>query len=99
MVDKLSNGNGNSIHETLQAQFLASNYSVLIHDHGTGEISDFISINELTDCIAITLYHVKGSRAENPGNRVGDVYEVCMQVLKSQSLKTGTTVAIKCMKN
>jgi superfamily II DNA or RNA helicase len=85
LVDKLSNGNGNSIHETLQAQLLASNYSVLIYDHGTGEISDFISINELTDCIAITLYHVKGSRAENPGNRVGDVYEVCMQVLKSQS--------------
>ena len=69
----------------MQAKLLAVNYPVLIYDHGTGEIADFISIIELADRIAITLYHVKGSGGENAGDRVGDVYEVCMQVVKSQS--------------
>lgn len=84
-TDKVANGNRNSIHETLQAKLLADNCSVLIYDHGSGEIADFISIIELTDRIAITLYHVKGSGGENAGDRVGDIYEVCMQVVKSQS--------------
>lgn len=31
----------------------------------------------------ITLYHCKGSSDKKPGNRVGDIYEVCEQVIKS----------------
>src|SRR5690606_25095130 len=47
VADKVANGNRNSIHESLQAKLLADNYPVLIYDHGTGEIADFISIIEL----------------------------------------------------
>jgi superfamily II DNA or RNA helicase len=85
LSDKAANGSRSSIHETLQAKLLADNYPVLIYDHGKGEIADFISISELADRIAITLYHVKGSGGRKVGDRVDDVYEVCMQVVKSQS--------------
>lgn len=85
LTEKAANGNRNSIHETLQARLVSENYPVLIYDHGTGEIADFISIEELNDKIQVTLYHVKGSGGANAGDRVNDVYEVCMQVVKSQS--------------
>lgn len=84
-VDKAANGNRNSIHETLQAKLIADGFPILIYDHGTGEIADFIAISEFTDRISVTLYHVKGSGGTNPGDRVNDVYEVCMQTVKSQS--------------
>jgi hypothetical protein len=34
----------------------------------------------------LDLYHCKGSGGPNPGDRVGDVYEVCGQVVKSFNL-------------
>ncbi|HLG39333.1 MAG TPA: hypothetical protein VI461_06680, partial [Chitinophagaceae bacterium] len=84
-AEKKANGNRNSIHETLQAKLIADRFLILIYDHGTGEIADFIAINELRERISIILYHVKGSGGQNPGDRVNDVYEVCMQAVKSQS--------------
>jgi len=83
--DKVANGNRNSIHETLQEKLIADGFSVLIYDHGTGEIADFIAVSETADRVSIILYHVKGSGGVNAGDRVNDVYEVCMQAVKSQS--------------
>lgn len=82
--EKIDNGNQNSIHETLHLNLVAENYDILIYDHGTGEVADFITLRESADKIVINLYHVKGSTGNNPGDRVGDVYEVCMQAVKSQ---------------
>jgi hypothetical protein len=82
--EKSGNGNKNSIHETLHLNLTAKNYDILIYDHGTGEVADFITIKEFADKIQISLYHVKGSTGSNPGDRVADVYEVCMQAVKSQ---------------
>ena len=84
-AEKAANGNRNSIHETLQAKLIADGFSVLIYDHGTGEIADFITINESSNRVFVTLYHIKGSGGANAGDRVNDVYEVCMQAVKSQS--------------
>lgn len=53
------------------------------YDHGTGEIADFIEARTENDILIIKLYHCKGSGGKNPGSRVGDVYEVCGQVVKS----------------
>ncbi len=86
--EKVDNGNRNSIHETLNISLTAENYDILIYDHGTGEVADFITIMELADKIQISLYHVKGSTGNNPGDRVADVYEVCMQAVKSQAWTT-----------
>lgn len=82
--DKINNGNKNSIHETLRASLVAQNYDILIYDHGKGEVADFIAIKESGDKIKINLYHVKASSGEKVGDRVGDLYEVCMQAVKSQ---------------
>lgn len=53
------------------------------YDHGTGEIADFISGKIEGQKLVISLYHCKGSSGEKAGNRVGDIYEVCEQVIKS----------------
>ncbi|GAA3657423.1 DEAD/DEAH box helicase [Flavivirga jejuensis] len=81
---KIDNGNRNSIHDSLDEYILGTNPNVLIYDHGTGEVADHISINDNANDILIELFHVKGSSGPNPGDRVGDVYEVCMQAIKSQ---------------
>lgn len=86
--EKTANNNKNSIHESLRSKLLVENYDLLIYDHGTGEVADFITFKELNDKIEIVLYHVKGSTGDSPGDRVGDVYEVCMQAVKSQSWTT-----------
>jgi hypothetical protein len=86
--DKINNGNKASIHDALEIKLLSENYDILIYDHGTGEIADFISFKEYTERIEINLYHVKGSSGELPGDRVSDVYEVCMQAVKSQAWTT-----------
>ena len=86
--EKIDNGNRNSIHETLNTTLKAENNEILIYDHGTGEVADFISLKEFADKILINLYHVKGSTGNSPGDRVADVYEVCMQAVKSQAWAT-----------
>lgn len=82
---KAANGNRNSIHDTLESKYITNASPVLIYDHGTGEIADFISLEEHADHIAVNLCHVKGSGGNDPGDRVNDVYEVCMQAVKSQA--------------
>lgn len=84
IADKNTNRNKDSIHETLQNKLVNDKYDVLIYDHGTGEVADFITIREYSDKLDIHLYHIKGSGGVNPGDRVSDVYEVCMQAVKSQ---------------
>ena len=85
VAEKAANGNRNSIHEALQIKLIADDFPILIYDHGTGEIADFIAISESADRVTVTLYHIKGSGGVNAGDRVNDVYEVCMQAVKSQS--------------
>ncbi|MBL7840561.1 MAG: DEAD/DEAH box helicase family protein [Cyclobacteriaceae bacterium] len=82
-AEKIANGNRNSIHDTLQSSLLAVGNNVLIYDHGTGEVADFISVNETESKVEVNLFHVKGSGGQTPGDRVDDLYEVCMQSIKS----------------
>ncbi|MGC2237414.1 MAG: hypothetical protein WA584_14725 [Pyrinomonadaceae bacterium] len=84
-TEKVHNGNQCSVQESLQVKLLDEDYQVLIYDHGKREIADFIAFKESESKIEITLYHVKGSGGDSPGDRVNDVYEVCMQAVKSQS--------------
>jgi superfamily II DNA or RNA helicase len=82
--EKLRNENKNSVQESIRDKLISEGYPIVIFDHGTWEICDFISFRENQDSIDICLYHVKGSTGTSPGDRVGDVYEVCMQAVKSQ---------------
>jgi hypothetical protein len=83
--EKINNGNKSSIHETFHAKLINDNYDILIYDHGTGEIADFITIKDFATNIIVNFYHIKGSGGNDPGDRVNDLYEVCMQAVKSQA--------------
>lgn len=73
-----------SIHDYLKTRLLGEN-DVLIYDHGTQEIADFVGIKETNSEILIKLYHCKGSENVNPGSRVKDMYEVINQGIKSMN--------------
>ncbi len=76
-------GTDNSIHTTLKNYFLSQDLNIIIYDHGSGEIADFITI-ESEDIVKVKLYHVKASHGEiATSNRVGEVYEVAGQSVKS----------------
>lgn len=78
-------GNGKkSIHDVVcKIINKEDNLDVLLYDHGTGEIADFISMKENTDSIEITLYHIKSMKGSKYNKNVDDIYEVCHQGIKS----------------
>ncbi|MFA5011147.1 MAG: DEAD/DEAH box helicase family protein [Ignavibacteria bacterium] len=72
-----------SIHNFLKSYLNSNDYDVVFYDHRSGEIADFVNIKEDNNSIIISLIHCKASQGANPGNRVGDVYEVTGQIVKS----------------
>jgi hypothetical protein len=74
---------GVSIHECLEKILPLETHEVVFYDHGPGEMADFLTFGRSADEVAIGLYHCKGSGGTKAGSRVGDVYEVSCQVVKS----------------
>lgn len=59
------------------------NYDLIFDDDGKGEIADVVAFRVTDSLVQITLYHCKFSSADEPGARLGDLYEVCGQAQKS----------------
>lgn len=75
-----------SIQDKLQELLIIdSSNKYVIYDHGTGEMADFITIEDREHEIYVELYHVKKKNAAGFNNSVGDVYEVAGQAIKSVS--------------
>lgn len=56
----------------------------IFYDHRAGEAADYICITRNVDQeVNISLYHCKGAGGPANGGRVGDVYEVAGQLVKS----------------
>jgi superfamily II DNA or RNA helicase len=72
-----------SIHTYIQERLLASPAQIVLYDHGTGELADFVALESRADDVLVSLFHCKGSSTEDPGERVEDLYEVCGQAVKS----------------
>lgn len=73
----------NSIHTALETILKSKSvYSYVIYDHSSGEIADFIAIEETATSIEISLLHVKGMSAVQYNSSVSDVYEVAGQAVK-----------------
>ena len=72
-----------TIHEFLESHLDEPETPILVYDHRAGEIADFVAFAETPSEVTVRFYHCKGSGGPKPGDRVGDVYEVCGQVLKS----------------
>ncbi|MEB8264660.1 DEAD/DEAH box helicase [Mammaliicoccus sciuri] len=79
------NNNNVSIHDTLEIYLKKLEvYDLIIYDHGTGEIADFICIKKYEDHILVDLIHVKAAFSKtSKNNNVGDIYEVIGQCIKS----------------
>lgn len=74
---------GMSIHEYLKGSLLGSAAQIVFYDHGSGEVADYITVEQRSTEIAVSLYHCKASGGRKAGARVDDIYEVCGQTIKS----------------
>lgn len=81
-----------TVHQALEAHLLEMpNLVALIYDHRTGEAADYISVaREVDGTVRVGLYHCKGAGGAPSGRRVGDVYEVAGQLLKSVAYCDGS---------
>ena len=73
-----------SIQDTL-AKYLEANEQnkYILFDHGSGEIADFIAIQESGDQLIVRLFHVKKKTAAGYNSSMNDIYEVAGQAVKS----------------
>lgn len=60
---------------------------LVFNDDGSGESADVIGVFEQEDLLTVKLIHCKFSKGASPGHRVGDLYEVCGQAVKSVKWK------------
>jgi hypothetical protein len=56
---------------------------IVVHDHGTGELADFLTIEPRLSPKRVTFYHCKASGRPEPSDRVGDMYEVLQQACRT----------------
>ncbi|MCC6836673.1 MAG: DEAD/DEAH box helicase family protein [Cytophagales bacterium] len=94
-AEKLANGSRESIHEGLLAYLKKTDASIIIYDHGTGEMADYVTLKEVDTAIEIELYHAKKSGGTDEGDRVTDVYDVCGQANKSLIWTTNRQTFLK----
>ncbi len=60
-------------------------YDYIIFDHGTGELADYITIQETEQELFVELYHAKKMSGVQFNSSVSDIYEVAGQAIKSTS--------------
>ncbi|MEN8715266.1 MAG: DEAD/DEAH box helicase family protein [Verrucomicrobiales bacterium] len=73
--------------------------SLVFNDDGAGESADVVAIEEDDDLVTIKLLHCKFSKGRTAGHRVGDLYEVCGQAVKSVKWKWEPKALLKHLKN
>lgn len=75
---------GISIHDKVKKHLESdSAYELILYDHGSGEMADFIAIKRDTNKILVYFIHCKKSGGSFAGVRMDDLYELCGQVQKS----------------
>jgi hypothetical protein len=72
-----------SIHSYLHDELSRQSYDLVFYDDGSGEVADYVTVEETSDEVRFVFYHAKASHGEKAGERVADVYEVCGQAVKS----------------
>jgi superfamily II DNA or RNA helicase len=83
-----TSGSARSLFEWLQARLEQSDARVIFNDDDAGEIADFVTIRSVQAGHAdVVFYHCKAAGdLPVPGERVGDLYEVTGQAVKSLRL-------------
>lgn len=70
-----------NVHDWLQRRLRQFPHSVVVKDHLTGEMADFVLVEQRSR--RITFFHCKGSGEVNPAARVDDAYEVLGQAIRT----------------
>lgn len=78
----------NSIQARVIQKLVAGDYAMIVDDDNKGEAADVVAVRLVGDQakpskIEIEFYHCKYSQEATPGQRIGDLYEVCGQAQKS----------------
>ncbi len=81
--DKNPQPDDGAIHGYILGKLQEEHASVVVYDHGPGEIADLIGIWDHDGETLVRLYHCKSSGAARPGCRLADLYEVACQATKS----------------
>ena len=75
-----------TIHDWLQGELMASTTpEIIVKDHGSGEIADFIVVWKDQGRRSVWFYHCKGMKGTSPSDRVAEAYEVLGQAIRSAS--------------
>lgn len=73
-----------SIQDTLRSILQSNaNNKYILYDHGSGEMADYIAIQEDENRLTIRLYHVKKHSSTGFNSSMEEVYEVAGQAVKS----------------
>lgn len=64
-------------------QKILADYDFLIDDDGSGEIADLVGINNNSNIIDVTLFHLKFAREGRVSKSIENLYQVCGQAQKS----------------
>lgn len=73
--------------------------SLVFNDDGAGESADVVAVEEDDELVTIKLFHCKYSKGKAAGHRVGDLYEVCGQAVKSVKWKWGPKALFQHLKS
>jgi superfamily II DNA or RNA helicase len=78
--------------ETLAAE---EDWNVVLDDHGSGEAADVVFLRRDDHRLEICLAHCKASGETAVGARVGDLYELCGQAVKSYKARSEVDLVLR----
>jgi hypothetical protein len=84
-----------AIHTYLKELLPREAHTIVVYDDDTGEVADFVVIDDSASEVRFTFYHAKASEGRNAGERLADVYEVCGQAVKSIRWTLSPTVLVE----
>jgi superfamily II DNA or RNA helicase len=78
--------------EVLQAD---DEWEIVIDDDGPGEVADLVFLRRDEQQLKVLLVHCKYSSEDQPGARVGDLYEVCGQAAKNHKSRSEMEIILR----
>ena len=73
-----------------------ADWEVIIDDDGPGEAADLVCLRrDGENHLNLTLVHCKYSSEDQPGSRIGDLYEVCGQAAKCHKARSEVEVILR----
>lgn len=72
-----------------------ASWEVALDDDGSGEVADLLFVRRDEGKLIIVLAHCKFSGGDEPGARVGDLYEVCGQAAKCHKAKSDVELTLR----